>query len=151
MDKGYQLLFLDQRGTGLSSPVSAATLALQGDAQKQADYLKFFRADSIVKDCEAIRKTLTADYPDELKKWSIFGQSFGGFCSLTYLSKHPEGLREAFTVGGLAPIGKTAEQVYQTTFNNVIERNKAYYAKYPEDVETIQSEFRLRVSLKPPN
>ena len=69
LDKGYQMLYLDQRGTGLSSPVSAATLALQGDVHRQADYLKSFRADNIVKDCEAVRKTLTEDFPSELKKW----------------------------------------------------------------------------------
>lgn len=145
LDKGYQLLFLDQRGTGLSTPVSSATLALQGDVHKQADYLKLFRADSIVKDCEAIRKTLTAEYPEELKKWSIFGQSFGGFCTLSYLSKYPQGLREAFTLGGLPPIGKSAVEVYKSTFQRVIERNKAFYAKYPEDVETIQNiAFHIR-------
>ena len=70
LDKGYQMLFLDQRGTGLSTPISAATLALQGDIHRQADYLKLFRADSIVKDCEAVRKTLTEDYSSEVKKWS---------------------------------------------------------------------------------
>jgi hypothetical protein len=69
LDKGYQMLYLDQRGTGLSTPVSAGTLVLQGDVHRQADYLKLFRADSIVKDCEAVRKTLTEDYPGELKKW----------------------------------------------------------------------------------
>jgi pimeloyl-ACP methyl ester carboxylesterase len=137
LDKGYQMLYLDQRGTGLSTPVSAATLALQGDAHRQADYLKLFRADSIVKDCEAIRKTLTEDYPPELKRWSIFGQSFGGFCVLTYLSKYPNGLREAFTSGGLPPIGRSADQVYKATFQKVIERNKEYYFKYPEDIDVI--------------
>ncbi|CAL3964099.1 hypothetical protein PZA11_001535 [Diplocarpon coronariae] len=137
LEKGYQMLYLDQRGTGLSTPISAATLALQGDAHRQADYLKLFRADSIVKDCEAIRKTLTEDYPSELKKWSVFGQSFGGFCVLTYLSKFPHGLREAFTAGGLAPIGQSPEQVYRATFKKVAERNKAYYNKYPEDVDTV--------------
>lgn len=40
----------------------------------------------IVEDCEAIRKILTADYPDEKRKWSIIGQSFGGFCCMNYLS-----------------------------------------------------------------
>jgi pimeloyl-ACP methyl ester carboxylesterase len=69
IDKGYQMLYLDQRGTGLSSPISAATLSLQGDIFRQADYLKLFRADNIVRDCEAIRKTLTGEYPEELKKW----------------------------------------------------------------------------------
>lgn len=142
IDKGYQMLYLDQRGTGLSTPISAATLALQGDIQRQADYLKHFRADNIVRDCEAIRRTLTADYPPELKKWSIFGQSFGGFCALTYLSKAPQGLREAFTSGGIPPVGKTAEQVYSVTYKKVIERNQAYYAKYPEDVDRVHDLVR---------
>ncbi|TVY45284.1 Proline iminopeptidase [Lachnellula subtilissima] len=139
LDRGYQMLYLDQRGTGLSTPISAATLALQGDKHRQADYLKLFRADSIVRDCEAVRKTLTAEYPIELKKWSVFGQSFGGFCILTYLSFYPQGLHEAFTSGGLAPVGKPIDQVYKATFQKVIERNKAYYTKYPEDVEIVQS------------
>ncbi|TVY78159.1 Proline iminopeptidase [Lachnellula suecica] len=140
LDRGYQMLYLDHRGTGLSTPISAATLALQGDIHRQADYLKLFRADSIVKDCEAVRKALTADYPTDLKKWSIFGQSFGGFCALTYLSFHYQGLREVFMSGGLAPVQqKSPDHVYKATFQKVIERNKAYYAKYPEDVEAVQS------------
>lgn len=133
------MLYLDQRGTGLSTPITAATLALQGDAQKQADYLKLFRADSIVKDCEAIRRTLTEEYPSELKKWSLFGQSFGGFCALTYMSKNPQGLREVFTTGGIAPIGKSAEEVYKATFANVVRRNASYYEKYPEDIDYIHN------------
>lgn len=137
LDKGYQLLYLDQRGTGMSSPITAATLALQGDAQKQADYLKLFRADSIVKDCEAIRKTLTADYPERLKKWTILGQSFGGFCGITYLSQAHQGLREVFLTGGLAPVGTTVDSVYHATFAQVKKRNQAYYTKYPEDVDTV--------------
>ena len=86
LDKGYQVLLLDQRGTGLSSTITAQTLARQGDASKQAEYLKHFRADNIVRDCEAVRKYLTTDYPEEFQKWSVLGQSFGGFCATTYLS-----------------------------------------------------------------
>jgi pimeloyl-ACP methyl ester carboxylesterase len=67
--RGYQILYLDQRGTGLSTTITAETLALQGDVDQQVSYLRAFRADSIVKDCEAIRKNLTAEYPDHLKKW----------------------------------------------------------------------------------
>jgi pimeloyl-ACP methyl ester carboxylesterase len=138
LDHGYQVLYLDQRGTGLSSPVTADTLALQGDAQKQADYLKHFRADSIVKDFEAVRQTLTKDYPTELKKWSLFGQSFGGFCSFTYLSHFPASLREVFTTGGVPPLKKPIDEVYKATFATVARRNESYYAKFPEDVEHIQ-------------
>lgn len=71
----------------MSSPITAATLALQGTAIKQAEYLKKFRADNIVRDCEAVRQCLTAGYPEHMKKWSVLGQSFGGFCAVTYLSQ----------------------------------------------------------------
>jgi alpha-beta hydrolase superfamily lysophospholipase len=47
MDKGYQVLQLDQRGTGLSTPVSSVTLLDRGDVEQQAAYLRLFRADNI--------------------------------------------------------------------------------------------------------
>src|SRR5215467_5427122 len=56
----YRVLLLDQRGTGLSSPVTARTLARRGGPQEQADYLKHFRADAIVRDAEYIRSLLLA-------------------------------------------------------------------------------------------
>ena len=137
LERGYQLLLLDYRGTGLSTPITAATVTQQGDTAEQAAYLRLFRQDSNVKDLEAVREILTKDFPPERKKWSVFGQSFGGFVILSYLSFRPEGLREAFMTGGLAPIGRTAKEVYEQTFQKVIERNKAYYEKYPEDVKTV--------------
>ncbi|KAG9233233.1 Alpha/Beta hydrolase protein [Amylocarpus encephaloides] len=139
LDRGYQMLYLDSRGTGMSSPVTASTLAMLGDEYRQADYLKLFRADSIVKDLEAVRKTLTADFPSHLKRWSIVGHDFGGFCVLTYLSFYPEGLLEAFTLGGLPPISRTPDQVYAATYKKVMDRNRVYYMKYPEDIEAIQN------------
>ena len=47
LEKGYRMLFLDQRGTGLSTTVTAQTLARQGGPKEQVAYLKHFRADSI--------------------------------------------------------------------------------------------------------
>jgi hypothetical protein len=47
MDKGYQVLQLDQRGTGLSTPISAGTLAERGTVDEQVAYMKLFRADNI--------------------------------------------------------------------------------------------------------
>ncbi|PGH04654.1 hypothetical protein AJ80_08488 [Polytolypa hystricis UAMH7299] len=133
LDKGYQVLLLDQRGTGQSSPITAATLNLQGNAIKQAEYLRMFRADSIVRDCEAVRYCLTAAYPTDKKEWSILGQSFGGFCAVTYLSKFPEGLREVFITGGLPPLVKGPDPIYMRTYEKVLERNEAFYNKFPED------------------
>jgi pimeloyl-ACP methyl ester carboxylesterase len=138
MDRGYQVLCLDQRGTGLSEPLSASSLGLRGDERAQARFLRAFRADSIVRDCEAVRRALTAGWPAEKQRWSILGQSYGGFCATTYLSYAPEGLREVFVFGGLQPLVDQPDEVYRATFKRVIKRNEGYYKKFPEDVEKVQ-------------
>lgn len=139
ISRGYQVLLLDHRGVGLSTPVSADMLkALPGGVEGQFEYLKLMRQDNTVRDCEAVRKCLTEGWPEHKSKWSTFGQSYGGFVSLSYLSLHPEGLREVFLTGGLAPVGKTADEVYRATFPRVIKRNEAYYKKFPEDVEHVR-------------
>ncbi|KAF2665153.1 alpha/beta-hydrolase [Microthyrium microscopicum] len=138
LDRGYQVLLLDQRGTGMSTPLSAASLGLRGDEKVQAQYLKSFRADSIVRDCEAVRLALTSGLPPEKQKWSVMGQSYGGFCILSYLSFAPQGLREAFLFGGLQPLVDDPDRVYRATFKKLIERNEAYYNKFPEDIQRVQ-------------
>ncbi|KAF2641616.1 alpha/beta-hydrolase [Massarina eburnea CBS 473.64] len=143
LDKGYQVLTLDQRGTGLSTAISQSSLQLRGDENVQVEYMKSFRADSIVKDCEAIRKALTADYPEEKRKWSIMGQSFGGFCCTTYLSFFPGGLREAFIFGGLPPMRNTPDDVYANVYARLRKRNQQYYEKYPEDVDRVKRVTKL--------
>ena len=87
--KSFRVVLLDQRGTGKSSPVRLSTLHAVGDDEAQAQYCSYFRADSIVKDAEILRKFLSPD--NTSKPWSILGQSFGGFCCVEYLSKFPAG------------------------------------------------------------
>jgi hypothetical protein len=111
---------------------------MRGDNAVQAKYLKLYRADSIVRDCEAIRQALTADYPEDRKKWSVMGQSFGGFCIVTYLSFYPQGLREAFLFGGLQALVKSPDPVYRALYKKLIQRNEAYYAKFPADVARVR-------------
>ena len=55
LSKGYRVLLLDQRGTGRSSAVTAQSLGTLASPQEQAEFLTHFRADSIVRDCEAVR------------------------------------------------------------------------------------------------
>ncbi|TFK26280.1 alpha/beta-hydrolase [Coprinopsis marcescibilis] len=138
--KGYQVLWLDQRGTGLSTPLSPETLPENVKTDEEiAAYLRHFRADSIVKDCEFIRKILLGDRTESAdQKWTIIGQSFGGFCSLTYLSFYPEGLKEVFLTGGLAPLGNGPDPVYEALAPRVIKRNQIYYEKYPADVKRVR-------------
>ena len=117
----FRVLMLDQRGTGRSSPVAT------GDAE----YLAHFRADSIVRDAELFREALGGD------RWSVLGQSFGGLCAMTYLSLAPEGLREVLITGGVPPLGDAVEDVYRATYDRVLERNRRYYERYPQDRERV--------------
>jgi len=120
----YRVLLIDQRGTGRSTPVGD----IPGDTpEAQASYMTHLRADSIVRDAELIRQELGVD------RWSMLGQSFGGFCTMTYLSIAPDGLREAFLTGGLSPIGRSPDEVYGATWKRVLQQNEVHFARYPED------------------
>src|SRR5690349_20354672 len=124
----WRVLLLDQRGTGRSTPATARTLAAMASAQQQADYLAHFRADSIVRDAELIRRELLGD-----EQWDVIGQSYGGFCITTYLSLLPEGVRTAFVTGGLPPIDRSPDEVYRALYPRVREKNERYFARYPGD------------------
>jgi pimeloyl-ACP methyl ester carboxylesterase len=126
----YRVLLLDQRGTGRSTPASRQTLSRFSTAAEQADYLAHFRADAIVRDAELIRAALTGGEP-----WSVLGQSFGGFCTVTYLSLAPGGIREAFITGGLPGLDTTADDVYRVTYGKVRAKTEQHYDRYPADVE----------------
>ncbi len=128
----FRVLMYDTRGNGLSTPVDYQTLVLEGDAQKQADYLKHFRADNIVRDAEAIRAQLSPDQP-----WSTIGQSYGGWCTMAYLSLYPDGLKECFIFGGVPGLERTAREIYEGTFPLVEERNRQYFEKFPMDKERL--------------
>jgi pimeloyl-ACP methyl ester carboxylesterase len=126
--RDFRVLMLDQRGTGRSTPVGA----LPGmSAAQQADYLAHFRADSIVRDAEWIRRELGVE------RWSVLGQSFGGLCVITYLSLAPEGLREALVTGGIPALGPRIDEVYARTYERVLDRNRRYYDRYPADRERV--------------
>ena len=128
--KEFRVLLLDQRGTGHSTPANRQTLPLRGGPAEQADYLARFRADSIVRDCEAIRAQVTGGAP-----WTVLGQSFGGFCATTYLSLAPEGLAGALITGGLPSLDAHADDVYRAAYPRVERKVAAHYARYPQDVE----------------
>ncbi len=127
--RDYRVLLLDQRGTGRSTPATRQTLARLGTAAAQAEYLTHFRADSIVADAELIRPQVTGGAP-----WSVLGQSFGGFCAVSYLSAAPGGLREVLITGGLPGLAASADDVYRLTYPLVAARSRAHYARYPQDV-----------------
>ncbi|CAO3645368.1 unnamed protein product [Mucor hiemalis] len=139
-EKGYQVLLLDQRGTGFSSQISAESLdELFKTDEEKAEYLTHFRADSIVKDCEFIRKELTQDRTEEdEKRITLLGQSFGGFCITTYLSLFPQSIQHAYITGGVPPLADTPDKVYRALYPRILKKNKLYYKRFPRDVARVR-------------
>ena len=120
----YRLVLLDQRGTGQSTPVGDHDLARGAEAV--AEQLTHLRADSIVRDCEAIREHLGA------ATWSVLGQSFGGFTTLAYLSTDASSLQDVFITGGLSTIGRHPDDVYALCYEKMRTTSERYYRRFPE-------------------
>lgn len=121
--RDFRVLMLDQRGTGRSTPYGGPG----ADPATDADRLVHFRADAIVRDAECFREHLGVE------RWSVLGQSFGGFCSLHYLSAASASLREVFFTGGLPPVGRSVDEVYSTTFDTMRRLNDRYHRGFPGD------------------
>jgi pimeloyl-ACP methyl ester carboxylesterase len=128
----HRVILLDQRGTGRSSPVDGHVMESFATAREAADFLCHFRADSIVADAEHLRETVFGGRP-----WSTLGQSYGGFLTLTYLSRAPRGLKACLVTGGLASVTPDAAEVYRRTYPRTAEKNRIFRSRYPDDTATV--------------
>lgn len=127
----YRVLLIDQRGTGRSSPVTPSSLASLGPGA--ADYVAALRAPEIVADAELFRAQVAGG-----QRWTTLGQSYGGFCTFSYLSLAPEGLERCLVTGGIPPIGLAPAEVYQRTWPRVIAKNAGYFRRYPGDRDVLR-------------
>ncbi|MGJ5590631.1 alpha/beta fold hydrolase, partial [Micrococcus lylae] len=121
----HRVLMLDQRGTGASTPATVASLSALSP-QAQADYLVHLRAPGIVRDAEMMRLALGVE------RWTTLGQSFGGFCTLSYLSWYPESLERSLVTGGLAPVTGHADRVYRATYARMRARAEEFFGRVPQ-------------------
>ncbi|OZG62590.1 proline iminopeptidase [Bifidobacterium hapali] len=132
--KHFRVILPDQRGTGRSNRVDTQVMTrlADGGARVQADYLKKFLADSIVRDFEHLRRT-------EFRgaQWVTLGQSYGGFLTLTYLSLYPQGITASFTCGGIPHVPADAVEVYEHTFPRMVKKTTQFYERYPQDRERV--------------
>jgi pimeloyl-ACP methyl ester carboxylesterase len=126
----YRLVLIDQRGTGLSTPVGDGDLALGASAV--AEHLTHLRADAIVRDCEALREHLG------ITTWSVLGQSFGGFTTLAYLSTDASSLDDVFITGGLSTIGRSVDEVYALCYDKMRTASERYYRRFPAHRDTMR-------------
>ena len=109
-----------------SAEIEVYAKELYYSENKSADmliYLQHFRADNIVKDCEAFRAYLIGR-----KKCYLLGQSYGGFTALTYLSFYPDALKGVFITGGLPPLPSySVTEIYQRLLQNTVKVNETFY------------------------
>lgn len=130
--RDYRVVFVDQRGTGRSTPVDQHVVAGRGDGSAGAEFLTHFRADSIVRDLEHVRTTMY-----DGRRWTTLAQSFGGWITLTYLSFAPEGLTASYICGGVPGTPPDATEVYRRTFDHVARKTAELYRRYPEDEQRV--------------
>ncbi|ERT02714.1 hypothetical protein HMPREF1624_01015 [Sporothrix schenckii ATCC 58251] len=157
LDKGFQVLFMDYRGTGSSTPQRADhlndSLLPSGNAyvvgkepslenltsDEQAEQLSWYRQDNIVRDLEAVRKSLfTESGIKSARKWTLVGQSYGGWVSFTYLSFYPEALHMVLLTGGIPPVGQSPKKVYEHTYDSVVKACDVFYETYPDHVKNVR-------------
>ncbi len=124
----HRVVLLDQRGTGRSSRIEASRIDALAAPDRIADTLCLFRADSIVRDCEHLRRTVFGG-----ARWETLGQSYGGFVTATYLSFAPEGLAACYVTGGLPGLDARADDVYRRTYRRAEGKTALFYARFPDD------------------
>lgn len=124
----HRVVLLDQRGTGRSTRMDASRVAEIGDPALVAEHLRHHRADAIVADAEHVRDVVYGG-----RRWETLGQSYGGFVTLTYLSRAPQGLAACYVTGGLAGVEADAAEVYRRLYPRVARRNARHVHTFPGD------------------
>lgn len=110
------------------SPVTLGQVA----PEAQAEYLAHMRADAIVEDAEALREALGA------RTWSVLGQSFGGFCTLRYVSAHADSLASVLLTGGLPAVGRPIDDAYALTWSTMLAKSAEHYRRFPGDRDRVR-------------
>jgi proline iminopeptidase len=85
-----------------------------------------------VRDAEHLRKTVYGG-----RRWTTFGQSYGGWITLEYLSAAPEALAASMVTGGLPSLRPDAADLYRRTYPRALAKNLRYERRYPQDTAVI--------------
>lgn len=118
---GLDLIFIDQRGTGCSSPYP------DGETGETARRLANYGTRAIVRDAEAVREKILG----RNGKWRIFGQSYGGMIVHRYVATAPGSLEAAYS-HGYAVMTDQVEWMKE----RILSQNRvaqSYFREYPGD------------------
>ena len=93
-----------------------------------ADYLACFRADAIADDVAHLNTVLNGGVP-----WTTLGQSFGGFITMSLLTRHPETVKMAMTTGGIPAFDRDADTLYADLVPLQTARHDEFRTRFPAD------------------
>lgn len=117
----FNIVFFDQRGTGLSHRCSDDVRELQ-----------YYSAKYIISDAEKIRENILGHN----SKWIVFGQSFGGMVAKKYVEYNPASMTQVVTHGS----GRY-DAVASAVNTEIItaERLTRYFEKFPDDLQIVEA------------
>ncbi len=99
---------------------------------------------------EAFKAASRSPAAGELR-WTLLGQSYGGYISLTYLSTHPEGLKEVFITGGLPPCDMSIDDYFRIEYGKLVKESQEFFSRYPDDEQVVRDVLRLISDIGPEN
>ena len=121
-----RVLLLDQRGTGHLTPVTAQGAA-RSCAEDQAEYLRHFRADNIVRDAEAIRrKPLIGRQAGRSSARATAGSARCATCR-----PRLRGSRRCSSPAESRRSRGPPTTSIRATYPRVAEKNRRYFERYP--------------------
>ena len=85
LERSLTVVYLDQRGCGLSSPLTPAGA-------------KAYSIERLVRDIEAVREELG------IEKWAVIGHAWGGLLGLHYVTQYPERVSCFINISGLVSV-----------------------------------------------
>lgn len=136
-EQKISFVFIDQRGTGCSSPYpQTSDRPSEEEVKAVLARLQFYGADGIIADSEAIRRNLLAAGKIKSKKWNVFGQSYGGLIAYRYLVTAPESLQQVFTHG--FALNKNLHEKYWFRHRSQVDVAREYLKLYPQDKLLLQ-------------
>ncbi|NNN05076.1 MAG: alpha/beta fold hydrolase [Elusimicrobia bacterium] len=131
---GMPFVFFDQRGNGCSSPYPSVSM------EGATDAAGFYSSASIVRDMEAIRKTIYG----ESVRWKVFGQSFGSTVVHRYVMLAPEGLDVGYAMG--YALMSDWRDYRRVNIEYGLELQRRYFERFPEDRDCLHQTLDMLVA-----
>ena len=138
-EKNMRVFLLDQRGTGRSSPMTRQKLLREESSIDET--LQYYRADSIVEDCEFVRKEMLGGEEIRRRSRAIFRRIL---FDDVFEQVRERGDRYGVVDWRVPPLcNKDPKDSYVKLLDRVKTQTKKYYSRFPRDKEIMKELAKL--------